>query len=87
MINLENWYEISKGLYRYVIGANVSYEIHIVYWVHGTNILTAKASLYLVGDWKTSNGNITERECLLSELPVSECLEAAVRDNKENNNY
>ena len=27
MIKLENWKEVTKGIYRYVIGANVAYEI------------------------------------------------------------
>lgn len=28
---LENWTEITKGLYRYIVSASVRYEIHIMY--------------------------------------------------------
>ena len=38
MIKLENWKEVTKGIYRYVIGANVAYEIHIMTWNHKTKI-------------------------------------------------
>ena len=87
MNELKNWTEVTKGLYRYVIGANVCYELQIIYHDLETHILTAKASLYLVGDWYDAEGNsFFERECLLSEKPVFECLEHAVKDDKENNN-
>ncbi len=83
--SLDNWTEVSKGFYRFVIGANVCYEIHILYHFHHTDILTAKASLYLVGDWKNKVGaNFFERECLLSENPVSSCLQTAFKDYTEN---
>ena len=86
MNNFKNWTEITKGLYRYVLGANCAYEIHILHWDFDTDVLTAKASLYIVGDWRQPNGNsFFERECLLSEQPVFECLDSAIKDNKENN--
>lgn len=86
MNKLENWKEVTKGLYRYVIAANCCYEIHILHWDFGTDILTAKASLYIVGDWRQDDGNsYFERECLLSERPVFMCIEKAVQDDKENN--
>ena len=86
MTSLNNWKEVTKGLYRYVIAAGVCYEIHILYNDHSTNILTAKASLFIAGDWYTKNrGNFFERECLLTEQPVFECLAAAQKDNEENN--
>lgn len=51
MINkLENWREITKGLYRYVVAANCCYEIHVMYHAKETDILTANAHLYIVGD-------------------------------------
>nr|DAR03164.1 MAG TPA: hypothetical protein [Caudoviricetes sp.] len=86
MTNLNNWKEITKGLYRYVIAANVCYELHILHWDFDTDILTAKASVYLAGDWRQGNGNsFFEREPILTERPVFECLEAAEKDDKENN--
>lgn len=85
MTDLNNWYEVTKGLYRYVIAANVCYEIHILYHTKDTDILTAKASLFVVGDWYESNSSFFERECLLAENTVAECLAAAQKDDLENN--
>lgn len=89
MNNLENWTEVTKGLYRYVIAANCCYEIHILYRNRGADILTARASLYLVAEWFNTKNKTSyfERECLLTEQSVFECLKAAVDDDKENNSY
>lgn len=87
MNKLEKWTKITKGLYSYVIASNVAYEIIILHWDFNTDILTAKASLYIAGDWRQSNGNsFFERELLMEEKPVFECLEAALKDYKENIN-
>ena len=86
MKELRNWIEVSKGYYRFVIGANVAYEIFVEYWEHETPIETAKASLCLVGDWYNKDRkSITEREWLGKELPIQELLEIAYKDDKENN--
>lgn len=86
MHKLENWYEVTKGLYRYVIGANCCYEIHIMYWDRNTDILAANCKLCLVGDWLISQGggSFFEREHLFGG-PLAACLEYAVTDNEENN--
>lgn len=85
--NLKDWKEVTKGIYRYVISANAAYEIHINYWGMETDILTANASLYIVGDWRSNDGkNVTrERECLLESAPVMDCLAKAEEDDLENN--
>lgn len=86
ILNLENWYEVTRGLYRYVIAAKVCYEIHVLYHEHSTDIQTAKASLFVVGEWIGNGGNnFFERERLLAEQPLLECLEAAKRDYDEHN--
>ncbi len=83
--NLEKWNEVTRGLYRYVISAGACYEIHILYHSKGTDILTAKASVYIAGDWHDKDGgNFFERECLLKEQPVFECLKQAEKDYREN---
>lgn len=78
------WNEVTKGLYRYVIAPGACYEIHILYHAKDTDILTAKASVYIVGDWHGNDGDFFERECLLPEQPVFECVKKAVEDYKEN---
>ena len=84
MIKLENWTEVTKGLYRYAVAANCCYEIHVIYHAKDTDILTANASLYIVGDWTKvdNNSKVFERELLLNG-PLSACLEKAVEDEEE----
>lgn len=87
MQDLNNWKEITKGLYRYVVGANVCYEIHINIRKFDTPLVKANASLFLVGEWIDKNGvNFFSRECLLEKQSVSECIEKAIQDYKENMN-
>ncbi len=87
MEELNNWTEVSKGYYRFVIAANAAYEIFIEYWDHETPIETAKGSLCLIGEWYSKDRNhTTEREWLGKELPIQELLKIAYKDNKENNN-
>ena len=87
MRDLKNWTEVTKGLYRYAISDDCCYEIHIMYHAKDTDILTANASLYIVGDWTTANGYCSyfERELLLNG-PLMACLEKTVEDGKENKN-
>lgn len=82
MNDLKNWNEVTKGLYRYVVGANVAYEIHILYFEHGTDISTAKSSLYLVGDWNSEGKSFLERECLMNEETLENCINEAIEDYK-----
>ena len=46
MKNIDNWKEITRGLYRYVVGASTCYEIHINIYKHNTPVLMANASLF-----------------------------------------
>ena len=88
MKDLNNWKEITKGLYRYVISANACYKIHIKIRKFDRPILMANASLFLVGDWRDKNGgSFFSRECLLSKnQTVQKCIEKAIQDYKENMN-
>ena len=84
MIDLKNWNEVTRGLYRYVISAGCCYELHIMYHATDTDILTANASLYIVGDWTNleDKSKFFERELLLNGSVIA-CLEKAVEDEKE----
>ena len=55
-----------------------------MYHAKGTNILTANASLYIVGDWccAENNSKFFERELLLNG-PLAACLEKAVEDEEK----
>jgi hypothetical protein len=80
LTNLEKWNEVTRGLYRFVIAAKVCYEIHVLYHGDGTDILTAKASLFLVGNWQAAGNSFFERECIMKEMPVFICLQKARED-------
>ena len=85
MNKLENWVESTKGLYRYVKGANFCYEIIVLTHCLDTDILTAKANVYAVGTWRDDvNGSVFERELLLEKHPVGECIQAAIKDFNDN---
>ena len=84
MIKLENWTEVTKGLYRYVVAASACYEIHIMYHAKDTDVLTANASLYIVGEWISleNNSKFFKRKLLLNGS-VMACLEKAVEDEEK----
>ena len=69
-----------------MVAGKVCYEIHILYWADDTDILTAKASLYLAGNWTRipEHESFFSREILIAEQPVFECLKAAEKDYEEN---
>ena len=83
--NFEMWREVTKGLYRYVVAANACYEIHLLYHELNTDIMTAKASLFIVGDWLTKDGSFFERECLMKEQPLFEYLNCAYEAERRAN--
>ena len=82
--NLDNWNEVTRGLYRFVISAGCCYEIHILYHADTTPILTAKANAYIVGSWTSSNDSNEDyfsREQLFdSPKTVQECLSKVFED-------
>lgn len=86
MLSIEKWTEVTKGLYRYVISAGACYEIYIIHHTSNDDILTAKANLYIVGDWIDKHKqSFFEREQLLDNASVTECLNKAYEDDKTNN--
>ena len=84
MIKLENWTEVTRGLYRYDVSDYCCYEIHIMHHAKDTDILTSNASLYIVGDWTSvdNDSKFFERELLLNG-PLIACLEKAGEDEEE----
>lgn len=79
--DLKNWVEVTKGLYRYTVTARVCYEIHILCWDKFDDISNAKASAYVVSEWRNINKhNLLERECLGAEKSVTRCLELIEAD-------
>lgn len=87
MKNIHFWKEITKGLYRYVVSANVCYEIHMNIHKFDEPVLEGIASLFIVGNWRDKdNVNFFARESLLENRTVKNCIEKAIQDYKENMN-
>ena len=82
--DLKEWIEVTAGIYRFVLSEDICYEIHVTYHRQGADVLNAKAKLYIASEWCTTNGCFFERECLLSEKTVLDCINKAVEDCKEN---
>lgn len=80
--NLNSWSNPIKGMYRNVISTSVCYEIMILKHDGDADILNARASLYISGDWQGSEGWYYERELLFTG-PVKECLDDALKDYNE----
>ena len=86
---IKNWTEVTRGIYRYVISDDQyynCYEIHLEQHCLNRDILTAKASLYVAGNWvsevKDENDEVSRifgRKCLLKSSTVRECLDAAYK--------
>lgn len=91
ILDFSNWTKISKndscGLYRYAIAPKVAYEIVIECHYIDTPIETAKATLYIVGLWRSGSTGVLEREKLAESLPIQELLEIANKDDEEHNKY
>lgn len=83
MNKLENWREVTRGLYRYVIAAGACYEILVTHMDRNTNILSANCVLYVTGTWYSDSGSYFEREELLRG-PMAACLQKAFEDFNEN---
>ena len=83
MIKLEDWTEVTKGLYRYDVSDDCCYEIHIMHHAKDTDILSANASLFIVADWYSVSGHSFFERRLLLNGPLIACLEKMVEDKKE----
>lgn len=80
---LQNWEEIALGIYCFAVSKEISYVIHINYWLSATDILSSNSSLY-VAESRSYNGcNTYEQKILLQNAPLAACLERAVEHCKE----
>jgi hypothetical protein len=84
---LKNWTLINnvRGYYRYVIATKVAYEIFVTEQLVGQGDSEAIANAYITGQWRDADGNaIFSRELIIENAPVYKCIEAVVKDYKEN---
>lgn len=83
--NIASWEEPIKNLYVFEITKNLAYEIYVLNFRYGEDILHAKASLYIVGNQSDIYGNIEFcRECLINEKTLEKCITAAYEDYERN---
>lgn len=83
---LKNWAIINnmRGYYRYVIATKVAYEIFVTEQLVGQGVSEATANAYIAGLRRDSEGNVVfNRELILEGAPVYKCIEAVVKDYKE----
>lgn len=79
----ENWTEISKGYWRYVVAANACYELMAVQ--QGAKTGPDYYALYVTGEWRDRDGSpYFKRECLKSCESLADCLYAAQEDYDAN---
>lgn len=77
MLDLNNWEEITNGLYKYPVSEDLNIEIHVVFHNKNTDILTSKSRIYLVGEHGGPGAaDFFEREFLMVG-PLMACLEKA----------
>ncbi len=83
--DLNAWTERTELLYRYPISPCICYEIHVLHYQFRTDILGAKASLYVVGEGfdKKESEIFFKRECLLQSETVLDCLDKAIENYKD----
>ena len=74
---LDDWDEVTKGLYRFHVKDNLDLEIHVVFHNKRTDILTSNCRIYSVGEYVcTADAVFFEREFLMVG-PLASCLEKA----------
>ena len=82
--DINNWTEVTKGMFRYVIAAGACYEIIVAYLNHDDILTEAYAKLYITGDWHSKErGSYFNRECIF-EGTLIKCLDKAAKDFSEN---
>ena len=78
--DINNWKEVTRGMFRYVIAAGACYEILIGFHKHSEDFMAAPAKLYITGDWRDKvDGSYFQREWL-GEGRLDYCLNLAAKD-------
>lgn len=74
---LDNWDEVTRGLYRFHVLDNLDFEIHVVFHNRETDILTSKCRIYIVGEYKVPGKAAFFERGFLTVGPLAACLEKA----------
>lgn len=81
--DFKNWTQVCLGYYRYVVDANVCYEIIAIQ--EGAKNGPDYYSLHVTGVWKDSTETpFFQRECLASCECLDKCLKIAEKDFEQN---
>ena len=78
---IDDWDEVTKGLYRFHVQDNLDLEIHVIFHNKRTDILSSNCRIYSVGEYVYTADILTsdvffEREFLMVG-PLMSCLEKA----------
>ena len=78
--SLENWSEITKGFYRFIIAPKVCYEICIMYKPDKIDIAESIANLYFTGEWIMTDGSVVFMREVMHYGSLKQCLSTAADD-------
>ena len=77
--SLENWSEITRGFYRFILESNVCYEICIMHKPDKCDIAESIANLYFTSEWIMTDGSVFMRE-VMHYGSLKQCLSTAAND-------
>lgn len=78
--SLENWSEITKGFYRFIVAPKVCYEICITYKPDKYDIAKSISNLYFTGEWIMMDGSVVFIRELMRCSSLKQCLSTAADD-------
>ena len=93
--SLENWSEITKGFYRFIVAQKVCYEICVMYKPDKCDIAESIANLYFTVEWIMTDGSVVFMRSVMHYGLLKQCLSTAADDYEqssqeelsENENY
>ena len=78
--SLENWSEITKGFYRFIVDSKACYEICIMYKPDKIDIVESIANLYCTGEWIMTDGSVVFMREVMHYGSLKQCLSTAADD-------
>lgn len=81
--SLENWNEITKGFYRFIVAPKVCYEICVMFKPDKVDIAESIANLYFTGEWIMTDGSIHFMREVMHFGSLKDCLSTAADDYEQ----
>ena len=78
--SLDNWSEITKGFYRFIVAPKACYEICIMHKPDKCDIAESTANLYFTGEWIMADGSVIFMREVMHYGSLEQCLSIAAGD-------